>query len=462
MNDLWRSIKKHPLLAGAWACVALIYLALVPFRSWSVGDTYMIARSVAPALACAKAGQFVGCKIDSPFPLAQYFPSFAMGLVGLRPHLIVAGLILVSAAAFAGIFCLGLWMFRTDRRARLLFTLLLVTGPLWAYGNCSLGETLAAFLTLLFAIVCIKRPHSWLMLLAFVAAGLTKETAAPMLFLLGLAAGPQLQWPPKPELRRHVYFLLAGFALAVCLSGLWNVFRYGVPLNLEYAKQAAWNIDVRQNLRFFAALWVCPNAGLLVFWTTWTVTSAAIVAVARTARAWLVVLVLLLVTAGLCRWWAPFGWSCYGQRLMLPWLPACAAVLIYHERPTVERLLDKIARHRLAVVATVLVCLATAMPHLLASQDWRSFSAAIDAHSLAAFPVLRDHVNPEVNAWIYYRDSNLVIWSPKTSLFEVVREGLSHARYYPWLLLTLFCIADLARRLVAPGRAAALRRGNSQ
>jgi len=263
-------------------------------------------------------------------------------------------------------------------------------------------------------------------------------------------------------LRKHVYFLIAGVVLAVGLSGLWNVFRYGVAWNMEYVPMATWNVDIRQNLSFFAALWVSPSVGLLVFWTTWTVTTAAIVAVARTARAWLVVLVLLLVTAGLCRWWAPFGWSCYGQRLMLPWLPACAAVLIYHERPTVERLLDKIARHRLAVVATVLVCLATAMPHLLASQDWRSFSAAIDAHSLAAFPVLRDHVNPEVNAWIYYRDSNLVIWSPKTSLFEVVREGLSHARYYPWLLLTLFCIADLARRLVAPGRAAALRRGNSQ
>jgi hypothetical protein len=450
MMKLWCSIKKHPLLTGAWICLALTYVALVPFRSWSVGDSYMVARSIAPAIACAKAGQFAGCKIGSPYPLAQYFPSFAMGLVGLQPHSIVAGLILVSVAAFAGIFCLGLWMFRADRRARLLFTLLMVTGPLWAYGNCSLSEMLAAFLTLLFAIVCIKRPHSWLMLITFVASGLTKETAAPILFLLGLAAGPKLEWPPKPELRKHVYFLIAGVVLAVGLSGLWNVFRYGVPWNLEYAKQAAWNTDVRQNLLFFAALWASPNAGLLVFWTTWTVTVAAIIATARTARAWLVALVMLLVTAGLCRWWAPFGWSCYGQRLMLPWLPACVAVLIYHERTTVERILNKIAGNRLAAAATMLVCLAAAMPHLLASQDWRSMNAAVNARSLAVFPVLRDHVNPEVNAWIYYRDSNLVMWSPRASLFEVVRIGLSQPRYYPWLLLALVCIADLARRLLTP------------
>lgn len=475
MKKLWSSIRKRPLLAGAWTCVAAIYLAFVPFRYTSSSDTYIVASSVAPALACAKAGQFLDCKINSPYPLAQYFPSFVMGLAGLRPRPIVAGLILVSVAAFAGMFCLGLWVFRADRRALLLFTLLLLTGPLWVYGISSFGEALAAFLTLLFAAVCIKRPHSWLMLLSFVAAGLTKETAAPALFLLGLASGPELGWRPKPELRKHVYFLIAGVVLTVCLSGLWNVFRYGVPWNVEYAQEATWNVDVRQNLRFFAALWVSPNSGLLVFWTTWTVTVAAIVAMVRTARAWLVVLVLLLVTAGLCRWWDPFGWDCYGQRLMLPWLPACAAVLIYHERTTVARILAKIASNRLAAVATMLVCLAASMPHLLASQDWRSFDAAIGAHNLAKFPVISDpvlsvHVIPQVYPRVFDRENAemeepyliLLMWKPEASLLVVVREGLSRPRYYPWLLLSLVCIADLVRRLSTPEGEASLRRGSSK
>jgi hypothetical protein len=46
------------------------------------------------------------------------------------------------------------------------------------------------------------------------------------------------------------------------------------------------------------------------------------------------------MTVGLSGWWAPFGWICWGPRLLLPWVPGCLLILLKAYPEECEEVLD--------------------------------------------------------------------------------------------------------------------------
>src|SRR5262249_47801634 len=208
-----------------------------------------------------------------------------------------------------------------------------------SYYSTTFNEVVAGFLTLAFTIACFYRTGwPWIFGL-FVAAGTTKEVAAPMLLALGIA--PLWMESAKPEWRKpHLYALAAGFGLTVALLAGFNHFRFGQLQNAELLDPLLRVPTPKQYGVHLAALWVSPNGGLLAFATlpiliilsaaAWTVSRA----VSRKADrsdlpAVSALIILIALSVGFAQWYSPFGWWAWGPRLHLPWIPALLWLVLF-------------------------------------------------------------------------------------------------------------------------------------
>ncbi len=130
----------------------------------------------------------------------------------------------------------------------------------------------------------------------------------------------------------------------------------------------------QRQLNTFFALWLAPNAGLLFFWPLFVgVLLSVPFAVSRyssitsagaLAAFWGVALLLVLVTGFCARWWAPFGWWAWGQRLTIPWLPASLLVLCFAYQAELERLIVRLLRTPARAAWLTAVLIALALPHV--------------------------------------------------------------------------------------------------
>src|SRR5207248_1594759 len=116
---------------------------------------------------------------------------------------------------------------------------------------------------------------------------------------------------------------------------LFNFFRYASPMNLFYFDPAFRVSHWQDRLSSFLGLWVSPVGGILVFWPLLScllvfsgfslsrprIRSSAMIAY------WGALVLLSGLTASLSLWFSPFGWDCWGPRLMLPWIPAILFLL---------------------------------------------------------------------------------------------------------------------------------------
>src|SRR5262249_30788767 len=135
------------------------------------------------------------------WPLSQYAIAIPLAALGVAEHPSLQVLALLSSAAALGMLALAAFPVR-----RLLGTawavvvaLTLVTGPFLLDALLPFGEAVAAFLTLAFVVAACRRSVVWIAALGFLA-GITKETAAPFLVVLGLVCARSAadRWlPPK-------------------------------------------------------------------------------------------------------------------------------------------------------------------------------------------------------------------------------------------------------------------------
>ncbi|WP_340649626.1 hypothetical protein [Pseudoxanthomonas winnipegensis] len=134
--------------------------------------------------------------------------------------------------------------------------------------------------------------------------------------------------------RRALIAAGAGVAVGLCVVFGYNLLRYHSLLPLAYLEEArqtqpSWGTSAR----FLVGSVFSPNGGVLVFWTLglaaafvgWRVLGL------RADRGTLAIAVLaaLISLIGFARWWAPFGWSSWGNRLMIqPMLAVLVAGLL--------------------------------------------------------------------------------------------------------------------------------------
>jgi hypothetical protein len=335
-------------------------------------DTLRLLDSVGAVDACLEAGDWRCHAGVDKWPLLQHVPGVALKRLGRSRAEVGNDLVLLNGLATIGMLIV-LWLVtrREPPPIRAIALLGALVSPLLWYAATGFGEPLAAFFTLL-AVAGVLR--SWplaLVLAAAFFAGISKEVAPPFVALLALAAGAVAgNWRSRAALAA-----CAGAALGLVVNGLFNQFRYGSFSNVVYTDPDYRVHDLARQGDAALAQLVSPNAGILWFWpVAAAVLVIAAVAAVRRLRAdrhdrgalgiaaALAALALLIVSFS--AWWSPYGWSAYGARLVVPWLPAVALVALIGARETVERVAARVLRRTWAAVGVAAVALAFGLPAL--------------------------------------------------------------------------------------------------
>ena len=149
-----------------------------------------------------------------------------------------------------------------------------------------------------------------------------------------LAQLPRQLWVGLMRLR---FTLIVPLATAVLVEVAYNVLRYGSPLPLAYMSESDLTSPPFAVSRWFLIGSVfSPNGGIVVFWA---LGFAAVIGCLRVLGARLhgpAVTVAVGYAAvsllAFAQWWAPFGWTSWGNRLMVPPMVCLLVVTVFSAR----------------------------------------------------------------------------------------------------------------------------------
>jgi hypothetical protein len=252
-----------------------------------------------------------------------------------------------------------------------------------------------------------------------------------------------------------------GLLCTACASTLvanvaFNYARFGSFLNSIYLDPTfivpSWKIQ----LSYFLGAWFSPNAGIIFFWPSFflllvlsglcAVKAVRVSGERLAAVPWsTVVLVTAGVMLGLSKWYAPFGWVCWGPRLLLPWLPAVAYVIVAYYGHEIEDWTSRtILRGNRAWITGA----------ALSVVSFPQFGILFRPDIMMAFFSEPDAQCPKVaiiqqNAAYYYHWMNHGIWTKSAFLLKfysrtVVNEDFPYALACAFLLTCLVGIASRA------------------
>ncbi len=350
----------------------LVWLSGVP-KGHVASDSIHLVQGARQAAACIDAGTWSACghlpgtdqTLVGPYPLLQYIPAFAAVKAGLSNAQVLGVLSRLSALAFVG--CLTLSWFALRRRPALaaVAVIALVASAATYQATSPFGEMLAAFVALGAVVAALER-RPVLVLLAFFAASLGKETMPLFLLPLGLVAARDDAdgWLPP---RRLLAPMLGGLAAGTLLSAAFNVFRFGTVRNLLYLSPDYRVPGLGWKLDYLAGQWVAPTSGLAWYWPVGTAVIVMVAAVGlrrllrhrRNWRSWAPPLVTVgtffALTLGLAAWYSPFGWVAYGHRLVVPLLPATIVLGLRSAQNEVVELLGAIRRQPLVFASLLAI-----------------------------------------------------------------------------------------------------------
>jgi hypothetical protein len=310
------------------------------------------------------------------FPLAQYLIAVPLVSLGFTTNSILTVLAVTSGLAVLGMLALVAFPVRRllGTEWAVVLAVAIVTGPFVLYSLLPFGEALAAFLAFAFTVAaCCRRPV-WIFALALLA-GVTKETAAPFLLVLGLVCARTAAdrfFPPA----RVLVPLVGGLVAAVSINLLFNVFRFGTTSNVFYNGPYTRVPGVVRRFKIAIADWFAPNVGVLWFWFLAGLIVAGLVVTTfvlvvrhpRDVRIWLpplaVVGSIAAFTAGIATWWSSFGWIAWGPRLTIPFVPAFLLAGIWAARDPMTEGLRWIIRRPLALGAVTVVVVVLALPQV--------------------------------------------------------------------------------------------------
>jgi hypothetical protein len=346
---------------------------------YGIGDTYELVEFTRGALECINQGQWVGCRRAGRFALFQHLPAAFWIKMGSTTGQVMRSLgelnllsfwvLIVTTTAFFG---------RRRILEALLFALLIVTSPLLVYARSSFGEMTAAALTSLYVMSVITRQKWWITVGLGLLVGATKDIAAPFVAMLGFAAlGPDLIRHPG-GLRAHISPIVAASAVALVPGAVFNYFRFGTLVNLEYISILP-TINLNTAASYLLGLWFAPNFGLLFFWPAYCAvlcilattlvsqyshrSSARLADVSR----WLPLLgsmgVLLGLSVGLTRTGFAIAGFSWPPRYLLPWSAAVLTVLLHHYGDELRFILKRTG-NRLVFIGAIVLTFAGGLPNL--------------------------------------------------------------------------------------------------
>jgi hypothetical protein len=370
------------MLAGL-AALLLVLLLLVDGTRWveiRITDPTLLVRGAHTVVHCLDGGVLTGCGRGAQdtavgaWPIAQYLVAVPLVAAGAGDLSVLHVLTALSMLAVGGMLLLVAIPIRRllGPEWSVVLGVVLLTGPFVLYALLPFGEALTAFLALAFVVAACARRPAWLAATGLLA-GMTKETLAPFLLVLGLACARDAgdRWLPA---RRLLVPMVGGVVGAVAVNSAFNVFRFGTVRNVTYTQPRTRVPGVTIPVRLAIADWFAPNVGVVWFWLAAALLSAGLVAATcvlvvrhRTEpRVWFPPLAVLGVlgayTAGLAFWYSTFGWVAWGPRLTLPIIPAVLVAGIWAAHDPITAGLRWVTRNAavLALVAAVVAVLGVA------------------------------------------------------------------------------------------------------
>lgn len=296
------------------------------------GDTIGLADGMRAAQQCWQTGR-QPCPGITAYSLQQTVIAAVAVWNGASSEATARVLSAFSAVSVGLLATLALWL---PSHHRALWLGLVAAGPLLFYATSSFGEALAAVSLVAFVAVLTRgnapgRGRLLAIAAAAAWASLGKDTMPAVVGLLGLAA---VWLDPRHPLgaRSRMAATAGGVALAAVLFAWFHWFRLGEFYNAEYVDHPEFFLwSPRDVSSAFFGHWVSPSAGLLWFWPL----GAAILV--RSGKHGLIgAIVIALYALGLSRWWSPYGWVAWGDRLLYPLVSAtaflCLAVRSRHVR----------------------------------------------------------------------------------------------------------------------------------
>ncbi len=436
LATLQRGITQYhlPQTVG-WFATFIVLSWLVWFTLFEPhieGDTELLVETYVPAiLVCLSKGQFSGCVDAGAFPLFQQIPSLLLHSLGVSSQTILQILAILSLIALGGSLLLIYLTLRgmNSKHLALAAVIVMLTGPLLLYSHSTFGEMLATFLVLTFTAATLVRAPGLVTTALFVLAGLTKETALPFLALIALTNVPRTV--KQGNTKRYLYWLGVAVVITLAINLGFNYFRHASVYNHGLIRGEFIVPSIKLQLSAFLGLWLSPNGGLVLFWSSFVFLYLAVgtyvifhKSVVRNYLSnferfgfyvplILITGLLLLLTSGFSRWYAPFGWEAWGPRLMLPWIPALLLMLLYFY-PEQATLVVKAVLNRLGLFPVFIALVLITLPQLVVCFDSRLMTDIFTLNSgCSRPPVIQE------NAHYYYRCLQNMIW-PEQSVFHAV------------------------------------------
>jgi hypothetical protein len=416
------------------------------------GDTQVLLNWAAELKTCLDSKDYFNCGQGGHFPLLQYLWAFWLPQLGFDRTQILDFFVDISFFSWWLLLGLGGLFFLILRKPfeALLYLLILGTAPFIPYSHSSFGEMNAAFWCLLFAIGCMKKWPVFLLLPLSLIIGATKDIVAPLVFVVGLAAyGPDLnsKYLIKPQYLLNLFFCgLFSFITGV----LFNLLRYGVWYNKLNLDPKLIVSDIRDYGSFLAGLLVAPNGGIIWFWFSLSLLMLyGLLAWVKSLRhqggplkgsiPYYSVLLCFVAVAiqivGLAKWWAPFGWHAYGPRLMLPWLPAIALILVQALGSFLKKDLFDLSKYPWKLLILMLAVVFLSVPHFAVNFDLMRLMNSVYV------PFGRCPQWPDIHTDIpyYYLCMWVRMWEPQSWIhLESWRVGLSAQNLVPTMSFVLW------------------------
>lgn len=459
-------IYKTTITLFSFFLAALSYFSLT--HQYFEGDTIALIKGADSVVECLKMSVFWNCPDVCHFPLAQYIPAIILRGIGVSENSILTTFSFFSTISYIGIFGFSYLLFRKDHIRLLLVWLVLFTSPLLTYSKSTFNEVNASLITVVFVTTCILVSSRCLIILSFWLAGITKEPAFLPLALIGWVALGQSKSGAFSTVNKLVV-ISTGSVLAVATNMAFNYFRFGVPWNTINMDPIMHTTGMSQILANFLAIWFSPMAGLVTFWFTFVVmivmwyyiAGGASIGCERSIHGLgnhvAIFAVILILTGGFAKWWSPYGWVCYGQRLILPWLPALVLLIANSTDGVVlqSSLLNFVNKWWTPLI--VLLILLLSLPHLLCF-------VCIPPPWLYVFDFsywgIHEHCDP--SGWclnlggvdprgplphhsdIYWNNFNKRVWSSDFLFWGVIKRSVINSYAAIWILCYFLLTALIA------------------
>jgi hypothetical protein len=193
--------------------------------------------------------------------------------------------------------------------------------------------------------------------------------------------------PTKESILMVIKFGALPTLLGVMTCAVYNMAKYGVFLPVVYLIESReTSPDIFKSLEFFVGSILSPNGGVIIFWMMSFVIAICGWRAAgyspRKSVVWLSVICVVLTLFGLAKWWAPFGWDSWGNRLAIPLIfGAMVAMLLSLEPIDSKNILRTRFFKKFKKLKIFLMCFVIILPiyYLLVPYRSSSFSDAMQA-----------------------------------------------------------------------------------